>query len=181
MKFGNSQFISRAANQAVDGLLDRLRLVGKYVVELIRAGVIVGTFAFSNTVVNEGKNLLFDVMFNGATQITAWYIGLMDNSGYSASPVTDTAVSHAGWTEFIGYSDATRRTWASDAAASQQITNTTSAVFNINATGTLRGIFVTSVNTKGSSTGKLWSTALFPSTLLVSNGDQIKITYTVAA
>lgn len=179
--FSNIKIISQAAGAAVTQMIDRLNLVGKYTIDLIRAGAIIASVVFTNTVVNEGKNRLFDVMFNGATQITAWYAALMDNTGYASSPATDTAASHAGWTEFVGYSEATRPEWAADAAASQQITNTTASVFTINAAGTLRGIFIASVNTKNASTGVLWSTALFPAALPVTNGDQIKITYTVAA
>jgi hypothetical protein len=45
----------------------------------------------------------------------------------------------------------------------------------------LKGIFVTSSNTKNGTTGTLWSTAAFASTVDVSNGDSLKITYTVNA
>lgn len=170
--------ILSAANKTVD---DLLKMIGEYAVQILRGGVIVATIAFTNTIVNEGKNKLFDVMFNGATQITTWYIGLMDNASYSASPVTDTAGSHAGWTEFTAYSESVRQTWGVDDPASQQISNSTAAVFSVNGSGTLRGIFIGSVNTKSASTGTLWSTALFPTTLPVTSGDQIKIVYTVAA
>lgn len=178
---GLGRCVITAALKTVDQLIDKLQVNGKYVVDVIRAGVVVSSVVFMNTVVNEGKNKLFDVMFRNQTQIATWYIGLIDNASYSASPVTDTAVSHAGWTESTAYSEGVRQTWGVDAAASQQISNSTAAVFSINATAVLRGIFVTSVNTKGSNTGTLWSTALFPSTLSVTSGDQVKITYTVAA
>lgn len=160
----------------------RLGVKGKFKVEIIRAGVVISTMLFPNTVVNEGKNKLLDVFFRNQTQIATWYIGLMDNAGYSSNPVTDTMSSHAGWAESTAYSEGVRQTWTVDAAASQQIVNgTTVATFSINATATLRGIFVASNSTKGGTTGTLWSTALFPSTLAVANGDQVKITYTVAA
>ncbi len=89
--------------------------------------------------------------------------------------------SHAGWTEFTTYSDATRVAWTTVAAASESITNTTVSTFNINGSGTVKGIFVTSVSTKSGTTGTLWSTAAFTSPVPVSNGDQLKITYTVNA
>lgn len=160
----------------------KLGIRGKFKVELIRNGLVLATTFFPNTVVNEGKNKLLDVFFRNQTQIATWYIGLMDNTGYSSNPVTDTMSSHAGWAECTGYSESVRQTWVVDAAASQQIVNgTTVATFSINATNTLRGIFVASNSTKGGTTGTLWATALFPSTLAVANGDQVKITYTVAA
>lgn len=177
--FQNSVF--KAAGKTVDEMIDKLALKGKYVIEVFRAGVLISTVAFANLVTNEGKNKLFDVMFHNQTQIATWYIGLIDNTGFTGTLATDTASSHAGWTEYVGYSETVRQDWVEDAAASQQITNTAPSVFNINATGSVRGIFVSSINTKGNNTGTLWSTALFPTTLPVTNGDQVKISYTVAA
>lgn len=160
---------------------DKIGVKGRFKIEHIRNGVVLDTITFDNTVVNEGKNKLLDVFFRNQTQIATWYIGLMDNAGYASNPVTDTMSSHAGWAESVAYAEAVRQTWSVDAAASQQISNgVTAATFSINATATLRGIFVASNSTKSGTTGTLWSTALFPSTLAVANGDSVKITYTVA-
>ena len=69
-----------------------------------------------------------------------------------------------------------------EAAASQSISNSvTSADFNITASGTIHGIFVTSDNTKSGTTGTLWSTAPFAAPLSVNNGDLLKVTYTLSA
>lgn len=160
----------------------RIRPKGVFNVEIRRAdGSLKYIGQIENAVVNEGKNKLFDVMFGGVTAITGWVIGLIDNTSYSATPNTDTMSSHAGWQEFTGYSETTRVAWGPTAAANQTITNTTAATFTINATGTLRGIFLTSSNTKGGTTGTLWSTALFASTIAVQSGDQVKVTYSVSA
>jgi hypothetical protein len=51
----------------------------------------------------------------------------------------------------------------------------------MNASGTVKGIFITSNNTKSGTSGKLWSTALFSADVPVVNGDQLKITYTLNA
>jgi hypothetical protein len=161
--------------------IEKLKVKGRFIAEVTRKNGTVEKHELFNAVTNEGKNKLFDVMFDSATQITTWYIGLMDNASYSASPVTDTMSSHAGWLEFDDYSESVRQTWDAGPAASQAISNASPATFNINASGTLRGIFVNSVSTKNGTTGTLWATALFSSTLAVSNGDQIKITYTVSA
>jgi hypothetical protein len=161
---------------------NKLELKGRFIAEIIRAkDGSVEKYDITNAVTNEGKNKLFDVMFDSATQITAWYIGLIDNTSYSSSPVTDTMSSHAGWIEHTAYDEATRQTWDAGPAASQAITNGTAATFTISATGTLRGIFVVSNSTKSGTTGTLWSTALFASTLAVADNDQVKITYTVSA
>ncbi len=154
---------------------------GKFKVEHWRGDTLLGTYEFPNGIVNEGKNKIFDVMFNSATPITTWYIGLISLSGYSALADADTIASHAGWTEFTGYTQANRVTWGSGASASQVITNATPATFDMNATGTVKGIFIVSNNTKGGTTGTLWATALFTADVPVVSGDQLKITYTLNA
>jgi hypothetical protein len=61
------------------------------------------------------------------------------------------------------------------------VTNTASkAVFSINATTTVGGAFLTSNDTKGGSTGTLFSAADFqaPGDRSVVNGDTLNVTYT---
>lgn len=153
---------------------------GKVEVEHFRDGQFLGKYVFPNGIVDVGLVSLLDVYFAGATQITTWYISLVNNSGFSAFANADTMGSHAGWTEFTSYDEATRVEWDEDAAASRAITNTTPAEFTISAAGTLKGIFVTSVNTKGGATGTLWATAAFTSTVTVADNDVLRITYTVS-
>jgi hypothetical protein len=142
-----------------------------------------GTYQVHNDITNEGKNTIFDVMFHDGTQIasSSWYLGLISNSGYSALAAGDTMSSHSGWTEFTAYTQSTRVAWGPGAAASQSTTNASPATFDINASGTVKGIFVTSNSTKSGTTGKLWATGLFTADVPVSNGDQLKVTYTVSA
>lgn len=134
-----------------------------------------------NGIVDEGINQLLDDGFNGGAQTFATaYIGLVDNSGFSAFANGDTMASHAGWTESTAYSEASRPTWNPDAAASRAVTNSTTVDFTINATATIKGIFVTSDNTKGGTTGTLWATAAFSSNASVVSSDVLKVTYTVS-
>jgi hypothetical protein len=61
------------------------------------------------------------------------------------------------------------------------ITNSASvAVFSINATTTIAGAFLTSDNTKGGTTGVLFSVANFqaPGDRAVVSGDTLNVTYT---
>lgn len=134
-----------------------------------------------NDITNEGKNTIFDTMFNATSQITTWYIGLISSVGYSALAATDVMGSHGGWTEFTNYSQANRVTWVSGATSAQTITNSGPAQFDMTATGTVKGLFIVSNNTKSGTTGKLWSTALFTADVPVVNGDQLKVTYTLNA
>lgn len=163
--------------------LGKLPLNGRFHIEHLRDGVILGKYDITNDITNEGKNLLFDVMFNDVTHISnsAWAIGLISITSYSALAAGDTMASHGGWTEFIAYSQSTRVAWGSGTAASQSVTNASPATFDINGSGTVKGIFVTSQNSKSGSTGKLWSTALFSADVPVTSGDQLRITYTVSA
>lgn len=154
---------------------------GLWSIELWRDGKCIHKEDAPNGVTNVGKNSILGVQFHADTQITAWYLGLIDASGYSALAAGDTMSSHAGWTELTGYSQATRPQWSPDAAASQAITNSTLVQFDINATGTLKGGFLVSNSTKGGTTGTLWGTALFSGDIPVSNGDILKVTYTVSA
>ncbi len=163
-------------------LIDLLMLRGRFVGELVHIDGTSEPLEGHNDITNIGKNTLLDVMFSDATQIasTDWAIGLISLSGYSALAAADTAASHAGWTEFTGYTQATRVAWGPGTPASQSITNASAAVFDINATGTVKGIFVISEDTKGGTTGTLWATGLFGSDVAVVSSDQLRITYTVS-
>jgi len=145
-------------------------------------GELLGVYDFNNDIVNVGKDLDLDVMFNDGTAVAqaSWCIGLIDLSGYSALAAADVMNSHAGWNEFTSYSEANRVAWGSGSASSQSVTNASPATFNINGSGTVKGVFITSQNTKSGTTGTLWATALFAADVPVSNGDQLKITYTVS-
>lgn len=162
---------------------NRLKLKGTYYVEHYRNGELLGKYEVLNDITNEGKNLIFDVMFNDETQIAnaSWFIGLISLTSFSALAAGDTMASHSGWVEFTSYSQANRVAWGSGDAASQSVTNATPATFDMNGSGTVKGIFITSSNTKSGTTGKLWSTALFSADVPVVNGDQLKITYTLNA
>lgn len=154
-----------------------LKAHGKFIVEHFREGQKIGEYEFPNGIVDVGLNKILDVMFGAVTQITSWFIGLIDNSGFSALANADTLASHGGWNEFTNYTG-NRKAWSVGAAASRSITNGTTADFAITGTGTLKGIFVS--NASSGTSGTLWSTAAFGSTVAVANGDTLKVTYTVS-
>lgn len=161
--------------------MQKMKLGGRFKVKHFdKNGKLIDVYEFPNGIVDAGLNSLLDVVFDGETQINPWYVGLIDNAGFSSLSNSDTMGSHAGWSEFTDYAEASRPEWDVGAAAGRSITNGTAIDFSINASGTVRGIFVTGTNTKGGSTGTLWSTALFASNIAVSNGDTLKVTYTVS-
>jgi len=136
-----------------------------------------------NMITDVALNNILDVYFHGTAATTTWYVGLIHSTNYAAGPAAgDTMASHAGWEEGTEYSESTRQEWQEGAASSQQITNATSADFSINATATMKGLFLTSSSTKGGTSGTLWSSVLFSGgDQAVGNGDVLKVTYTVTA
>lgn len=137
-----------------------------------------------NLVVNVGLKDMNDKYFLGSNYTATWYIGLYGAAVSNTPAATDTAASHPGWTEVTPYSNATRpvATFAAASTADPSvISNTASpAVFNINATEVVGGAFLISDNTKGGTTGILFSAADFdaPGDRSVSSGDTITVTYT---
>lgn len=134
---------------------------------------------FQNLVTNAGKNALLDTMFNAASQVT-WYMGLVSGGSTPSYAAGDTMSSHAGWTEvYSEYSQSNRPTWDPAAAASQQLSNSTPIDFSITATVTVAGGFIVSNNTKNGTTGTLFSVGSFSANRSLSNGDTLKVTYTL--
>lgn len=136
-----------------------------------------------NGIVDVGLNKILNDMFDGGSSASpsgTWYCGLIDNAGFSALAAGDTMSSHAGWSESTAYTEANRITWGVGAASSRSVTNATTMDFSINATVTINGIFIVDQNTKGGTTGTLWATASFSSPVSASNGDTLKVTYTVS-
>jgi hypothetical protein len=137
-----------------------------------------------NLVVNVGLKDMNDKYFSGSGYTATWYLGLYGAAASNDPAAGDTAASHAGWTEITPYSNAARPT-ATFAAASTAdpsvITNSASpAVYNVDATATVGGAFLISDDTKGGTTGVLFSAADFdaPGDRNVSSGDTITVTYT---
>lgn len=133
-----------------------------------------------NLIVTEGLNDALTKYFKGSGYTAAWYVGLVDNAGFSALAATDTAAQIGGsngWAECVGYSDGTRPALTLGSASAGSIDNTASkAVFHINATKTLYGGFVVSDSTKGGTSGLIYGEAAFASTRSVVSGDTVTVT-----
>lgn len=137
-----------------------------------------------NLVVNAGLAYMAGTALTSVAQITTWYIGLYGAGASNTPAAGDTMASHAGWTEVVPYSNATRvaATFVTATTANPSVvTNAASpATFNINATSTVGGAFLTSGSAKNGTTGTLFSAADFssPGDRSVVNGDIISVTYT---
>jgi len=161
--------------------LERVGIRGFFIVEhRDKTGKLIGIYRVPNGIVDEGAEHALDCEFGAGAQATIWYLGLVNNSGYTGWNVADIMTSHAGWTEFTTWTGANRPQWTVGAAASRQVTNSATIDFAITGAGTLKGIFVTSGQVKGATAGVLWSVALFSSTVTVGIGDTLKVTYTIS-
>jgi len=139
-----------------------------------------------NLVVNVGLQDMNAKYFTGSAYTAAWYIGLYGAGASNTPAAGDTMSSHAGWTEVVAYSQATRPacTFGVPTTANPSVaTNSASpATFSINATTTVGGAFLTSNSTKSGTTGTLYSAADFsaPGDRAVTNGDTLSVTYTLS-
>lgn len=170
--------------------VDSLSAVGRFTMTCYdKDGNVKWEDAVDNLVVNVGLQYMAGAALTSTAQITSWYIGLFGSSSTNTPASTDTMSSHGGWTESTGYNNATRPT-ANFAAATlptgsgnpSVVTNlASSASFSINATATIGGAFLTSNNTKGGTSGTLFSAAVFssPGNRTVANGDTLNVTYTM--
>jgi len=158
-----------------------VKLIGKFYIKHYRANKLIGEYNINNAVAILGRNRLLDVMFHGTAASGTWYIGLVDNSGYTGFSVNDTIASHTGWTEVTGYSEGTRVAWSEGAASDAVIASSATSDFSITATKTIKGIFLVNESTKGGTTGVLWATAAFAANVDVENGDTLKVEYSVEA
>ena len=137
-----------------------------------------------NLVVNAGLAYMAGSALTSVTQITSWFLGLYGAGASNTPAAGDTMSSHAGWTEVVAYSNATRvaATFATATTANPSVvTNTASpATFNINGTTTVGGAFLTSGSAKSGTTGTLFSAADFgsPGDRSVVNSDTLSVTYT---
>jgi len=139
-----------------------------------------------NLVVNVGLQDMNAKYFTGSSYTAAWYIGLYGAAASNSPAAGDTMSSHAGWTEVVAYSQATRPacTFGTPTTANPSVaTNSASpATFSINGTTTVGGAFLTSNNTKSGTTGTLYSAADFssPGDRAVVSGDTLSVTYTLS-
>lgn len=137
-----------------------------------------------NLVVNVGLQDMNAKYFTGSAYTAAWYLGVY-GAGASNNPAAgDTMSSHAGWTEVTAYSEATRPvcTFGVPTTADPSVASNTAspATFSINGTTTIGGAFLTTNNTKGGTTGILFSAGDFasPGDRAVVSGDTLTLTYT---
>lgn len=171
--------MTSASLVAATGAVEGSQITGAYTVECLDAqGNVKWSETIKNLVVTVGKNYMLDETFTATSFTSTWYLGLVDGGSSPSYNAADTMASHAGWTENTGYSNSTRPapSWSAASGGSKA---TTATGFNINATGTIAGAFMTTDSTKGGTTGTLFSAGNFTGgSRTVASGDTLNVTYT---
>lgn len=130
-------------------------------------------------VTNQGINHILSTEYCSGTQVTSWFVGLINNSPTPTLAAADTLASHAGWAETTAYSGGNRLAWGNGAASGQQTTNASTVNFAMTGSVVVYGLFLASVNSGTS--GTLSATAAFSGgTQSVNNGDTLQVTFTVS-
>ena len=143
------------------------------------------TVDFPNLVPTLGKNYLLDNGMAGSAFTATYYMGLISSTSYSTIVAGDTAASHAGWleagaTNAPAYSQSARPTCAWSAASAGSKSLSSALTFTFTSSGTVKGSFLSTIATKDSTSGTLFSAGLF------TGGDQpvvatnvVTVTYTL--
>lgn len=142
---------------------------------LLPDGRAVNRQKLKNGVCTAGINRMLDVMFGSGTQLTSWFLLIINNASFTSLAAADTLASHGGWLEWTSYGG-NRPTWTPGAAASGSITNPSLASATMNAAGTIRGLGLCSVNS--GTAGILYSTAALPSGRAVADTEVLQLGYT---
>ena len=181
MEKGNAQSFANSGVAKGSVSAELANATGVYTATCYDAqGNIKWTDTYDNLVTTVGKNDLLDKYLSGVAYTATWYLGLISLTSYTEVNVADTMALHPGWIEDVGYSNTTRVAPSFGAAAIGSKT-TTATAFNISATTTIKGTFLTTVSAKSDTTGILYSAGLFTGgDKAVASGDTLNVTYTAS-
>lgn len=161
-----------------------LRFVNIYTFQCWEKGKLLWEQSVENLVTTEGLNDILTQYLKGSSYTAAFFVGLIDNAGFSVLAATDIAAQingTNGWKESSAYSESTRRTLTLGTASGGIIDNTASlASFTMNANVTIIGAFLATNSGKASTSGKLFGEATIAPAVL-SSGQVLKITVSIQA
>lgn len=158
---------------------NKLVLTNYYHFECFRAGKKIWEEHVKNLIVTEGLNDILTKYFKGSAYTAAWYVGLVDNAGWTAFAAGDTLAVNAGWDEFTTYSG-TRKALTLGTPSGGSVDNSASkASFTITTGGTIKGAFICTV-TSGTS-GILYGEGAFTATRTVAIDDVLNVTITLTS
>ena len=140
-----------------------------------------------NLMTDEGINFLLDVMFHGTSNVSKWYLALVESDTTAASGMTYATPTY---TECTAYSGGARPEFNEAAASSKSITNSANkASYTMSDTKTLYGAALVGGGTgadtaeipgnTGDATGVLMCYSKFSSSKPVESGDVFKCWCTI--
>jgi len=153
---------------------------------------------FPNLVNAVGKELMFNTLLRTSSTYTTVgpFLGLIGGAAPTFGTGSDTATSHAGWTEFVNYTvggSAVRGTAVFSAASSAgstptNVTTCTASPITYTITGaggTVSGCFLVTgagaVDTQSNTGGVLYSAGAFAVAKVTTVGDTVAVTYSTTA
>lgn len=158
----SKKFLSMKSNLIANGdVKNKIVLENHWVIECVGEDQQVKWVEeFDNLVVTAGLNHSLQQHLKGSAYTAAWYISLTHSgSNFQAADVMS---SHAGWTENLNYSQASRPALVFGAVSAGSVDNSASpAVFSITGTTQIHGAFMVDHNLKNGNTGTLYGGANF--------------------
>lgn len=141
-----------------------------------------------NLVTTQGLNDLLDKYFKGSTYTATWFVGLVDNAGFTtyaagdtAAQITTDASGANQWGEVTEYDEGTRPALTLGTPAGGSVDNSASkAVFTMNSSLTVRGAFIVSSSTKAGTAGVLYCEVDFSAAQPVISGNVLNETTTLS-
>lgn len=164
----------------------KLKIGGIFTYEHIRDGKVIDTWEEPNLVVDEGLNLILNVMFNSTTKPGQTYVGIYANNYTPIAANVQATFPGAGVAGEITteISNTVRPNWAGYTAAAtttKSLGNSASpAIFSFTSAASVNGAFLTTNSTKGGTTGNLIAASKFPATRSMLIGDVLSIIYTIS-
>lgn len=147
-----------------------------YVAEVIKNGIVVERERVHNLMPIEGENHLLNVAFKGVTQVVAWYLAPYEGN-YTPVSASVAATFPGLATECTTYDEATRVAFVPGTVSAGAMDNAASrAEFTFNAQKVIYGGFLTSVSTKGATSGVLGSAVRFASPKNLDSGAVLRLT-----
>jgi hypothetical protein len=158
----------------------QLVLMNYYHFECIRNGKKIWEEVIKNLIPTAGLNDILDKYFKGTTYTAAWYVGLINNVGWTAYAAADTLASHAGWTESTNYSGNRSALTLGSVSAGSVNNSASKASFTIGVGGAvIKGAFICTVNTGTS--GILYGEGSFSAARTLVETDVLNATVTLTS
>lgn len=158
-------------------MIDPTKVGFRYRVEVLNrhTGEVVNSETVHNLMPDVGIHHALDVLLNGASQVTQWYL-LPFGNNYTPQPTDTSATFPALAGEITAYAGATRPAIVTGAAAGGAVTNDANRVeLDFPATTTVQGAAIISTPTKGAAAGILLSAVKFASPKVVDSDSILRV------